>query len=158
MIGTPAKTANLHADHLPPLIKPRHRPRPANAQDRHLAGHDHRGDIRAAYGADVADGDGAGGQVCGREVPRASERLQAGEGGGDVEDGEGGDVFDDGYQEAVGRVHRDADVVGFAHGQSRRVGRFEAGVEERVFFEGDGDGFEDEGEGGEFVRVGGVRG
>lgn len=75
----------------------------------------------------------------------------------DGDDGEGLHGFDVGDEQALGRVHCDADVVGGA-GVEVRVrgggGGGDAGVEDGIGVEGEGEGFEDEGEVGEFWRGG----
>lgn len=94
MIRTPAETSLLSPDDDALIIKRRDRPRAADAQDGDFGRDDDRGDVGAADGTDVADCDGAGGNVFDGEGAGCGEVVEAGEFGGDGEDGEGGDVFD----------------------------------------------------------------
>lgn len=148
MIRAPAERHDLLPYHSPVIRKSRHDPLPAEAEDGDLVlARDDGAQVRAADAADVGHGDGAAGEVRGRELGREREGAQAGDLRGDVEDRQALHVLDVGDDEALRGVHRHTDVVGGAEDQAGlgRRGR-NAGVEEGEGGKGEGEGFDYEGE------------
>lgn len=156
MIGTPPHMHHLLPHHLPFAIEAGHRPRPPQPQNPDLgAGSDDGRDVRATDAPDVADREGPAREILRAELSGSGEGAQAGDLGGDLQDGEGGGGFDVRDYETLGCVHCDADVYLVAHDQARLgggggCGGFDAGVEDGVAVEGEGESFDDEGEVGEF--------
>lgn len=140
------------------IRKPRHSAYPSRTHNSHLGGHNDRRDVRAsAQTTNIADRERTPRQISGREAVVSGSGLQVGGLLRQGADRVGLYVADYGYEETEGGVHCYADVVRAAVEEAGLGCRwrwggwwFEAGVDEGEIGQGDGDGFEDEGEVGQF--------